>query len=1180
MKRTATIRELLDRVAWGDVDQAPALAALYSGCKPLPVLATPSTLAELAETDPAALVYGTQKLPNKAGRFIALQPWHAGRAWQTAASNEKGAAHALRWGAGVRTDRHVGALVAAGVEMDGEALEAQASHLDAIEQGTGLRFALVGKSGDTRPESIRAAGAHRDRIEAGKSLQAFFALYAVDPSDAAGVAAWRQVTRALVVLCRGDVRCVDLARLFREPSVRAASDGRVRLQTTLRAEPVAYDVADVAERLADLADDWGVDLEGGWNALQWADQAATAAKAAERKGHAELAAELRQGAADATATLQIPIGGEQLLGKGREVGRATGERGGEVLRGVGEHYGRGTLPRDVPVRARRDGREETRPFTAWRDVMRPGERLRAWAPTEAGEHHTSGDKAGTSRAQTSGVLHCDEQGRLSLACHVGQVVWFPERPRDPALHPVRLPDEGESPYLDELDLAAHPVWILSADTGTGKTHSLARCVAGLRRDGYAVLVVSPRVSLCCAVADTFQIRLYSDESGEAEIWGGDGFVVCVNSLAKRIAEVPGSKVALVIEESEQVVSALFGGTIAPISKDRGDSAPEIITTLQNIAEFADVVVCADAFAGDRTGVLCHVLRPDDKPRYVHKGRRRPPPTRWWCRTKEAQPGDATSAKGTMLRATLAAVRDGKRAAIACTTKDTATACAEQVKALGKRVLLYTGDSPAEHRAELADVGKAWSRERCDVVIYSPVIASGLSYDPKDPAERFDLVTMFAERVNGIGWGDQIQMLDRVRKPGEVWVWSPERADGAEPVWVPTMPQVANEIRQRGRDASVAAAAGHGLVAVAYRPVQDDPVFKLKVVNEYVQRMRSADPKTDMIAYMRSRGAVVEEYFVGTNEGANAAKAHGNVKRELREAWAEQVNQAEPLTAEEYATVERFGTDDIDARAAFEKTRTLDRFGECSAELAEKDRHGGVWRKAQTFTRAALVANGWTKAATERERAAVDARSRAAAPRRGLLAELAALTLVRKAIGDRATAALFAVLDVPAPQGQGAPSLREPLPVVADPLAELADVQWSADTLDGAALAREVVAELRALGVSRTAARAVGAHPTQIRKDPVRALGRVLASWGIRTASARCAVTGADGKRLREYAIRVDELEQWGARVDRAMRRKTGRAVLPVFGHVSLVDRWFTASTPNAQSPIKTPEVWTPPPAPP
>ena len=1124
-------------------------------------------------------------IPHKIGAFWSPQAFDAARTLRAADLYAKGARAALRSGKGARSNRNVRLLLAVAVESDCGTKRAQADMIDKLER-RGVRVPIVVDSGDTRPESARALRPDVN-IEGGKSLHLTIPIRAVEvgnPDHARAMA-------ALLVLIRGDLKATDPARLLRLPGVAAGTWGAkrarafcpgetVRLQTLLRADADAepWDVAELADALEAICADLGLDVAAGVEALRVAAELRLAAG----KREAGAAAVCLEAAMRCEALARVPDDVRELA----DAIGANGTRKGKGGIGSAVPYDAAELPRDAMVRALWNGEPLELPFHAWGALLSSvdlgahgtkGPRgVAAWTPTPAGLRHTTGERAGCEREAPAGTLWAVE-GRVRLACHVEGRVYVPSLPRDPAAEPPPFPAAGAPPYLAPATLASGSVTILRSDTGTGKTHWLA---GWLRR--VAGLIVTPRIAIAAeAVRRYGAIDYRSAEAREAFgkveeaqgclFDGGRRVAACINSICKiRLPDVDDGPFWLVLEESEQVAAALFGGTVPLLPEAGRAHAAKVLEALGDAARLAvesgGGVVCADAFAGDQTRALLRALLGDDvAPVEVGIARRRKIAVRFWTDQAGDDDDRATKARDAMRSALFDAARDGRRVMLACLTSREACAVAEVFASLHKRngdpvrVRLYVGDDEPHlgsiARApldELADVNRAWGPEVADVVIFSPVVSAAVSYDRTDKGAAFDIAALDAPRVPHADWTLCLQMLDRARRPGEVWIYAPERDAGC-------VVEVAGVEAYRARKVAAwkadvrADAAARGFDVEALEP-RDTGLAELAAVCEYASALRGADVAGALRAFFEARGA----RLIGCDDVAASAdaetlrKARKDARKRRKGAWGDLVCGAAPYSdaGELRQSAKRLrntrklpvGPERDAELARVESHKLRDRYGAAAVtpRLVDDDRDGKVWTRTRELVRAGLIADGMTQAATGRAGAIVEAGCSAGA-RGDAQRTIAALLLLRGTLGGATVAGLLAPLRDPDATTQGAPMLKEPMPIGdADPL----EAQWSAATLDGASCAAELWRDLARHGIDPRLLEGTGMHPGAVAADPVRATGIALRRFGIATCSTRQRQAGEGVARI--YRIDGDAWRASLALAGRRNARKRGRGVPSAF----------------------------------
>lgn len=1120
MKRAPSIRTAIGEspraTYFGDLTHEQGMAAIYAGLPSVPPVATVAVLEQL-DDDPDALCVLVNDVPAKAGKFLCVQPRRAAATLRIATSQPKGAEQSLRYGTGVRSNATTAGFCAVAVDVDHGDLADLSTLADGINLHAGRPLiSCVVLSGDARADSHRRAGVKGDR---GKGAHVFMPHQLSDDAEL-----WLQTVKLAIVLLRGDTKCTDSARMLRAPGLVGRDSKAARLQTVLMAEvpDEVPTLAELHEALCAFAEMLGLDPDDPepFAALQWAEDAERLALSPDNKARAD---QLREDAAHARSVLARPDSADELL---RQGDKRRSARAAVSAQGC-KHA---TLPRDTPVT---DAKGRTLPFWRWADDAQLQELrgLRAWAPTDAGHTHSTGE----SRQAPAATLLLQDNGTVCLYCHAEGVAWWPSKPADLALQSVELPTE--SPWVDHLPLHEARAWLLRADTGTGKTTELARLVGIAKREGWSVAVVTPRISVTAEAARRYGVRCYRDEDGPLTIWPGDGLAVCVNSLS-RVVNVLGERVLLVVEESELVAKALCGETM----RSEGWATPRnVLRQLQELASGPQsTVVMADALAGEATRALGELLRRGETFREVVKARRRTAPL------------TMLGSKAELLARLGRDVQAGKRVAVPCTRKDDANAVAELLADSGARVELFTGDSDDAQREKLADVQRWWSAEHCDAVVYTTVAGVGVDYSTDDDAQRFDAVYLIGAAVGDMGWADHEQLMARVRDPREVVTWVQQSEDVPK---VPTRAHIERKIlAQRQRImADACAAAGYDVQSPQFT---DGKLVHLHAAVEHGARVRSATPRDDLIAYYRARGApVLLPECAGDN---TAEQRHKDAIAKLADQWAEDVANAEPMSVAEYDRAKAIGTNGRDAR--FERTRLLDRFGEANGELAKADQRGAVTRSVDTLAGVALVLVCNFRAAGRRAIRAARARAggNGGSDWRSLTGYRVMLGLVRLVLGDDLATALLAPLTGAEANGE---------------LVEQ-DKGWSAGAtsngarhLQGHRLQRQWAEWLAAQPRTvRATARRMGLSPKDVGRDPCRALGLVLGKMGIRRVSS--------GK-VRTYLIDAEAWQRQCRLAQRTMRKlhaSEGVQKPRRLREILQADQGVTGRTPRREISIHTGEV--------
>ena len=1203
--RTPTVQQALaGAVLHGDISAEAGRAALFTGLPAdLPCFDTDAAGIERASTLIAAgkrvLLLGRWSIPGRVGEYWGPHPMDAGRAIRRAECHPKDVRTAFRYGKGVRGNDAVGAVLSVTVEIDGETLPRQAALLDRLDSVHGVRANLIVMSGDTRDASVaRLKLPSGVRIQLGKSLHATFTCRVAEPQNPS----YARALAALCVFLNADLAATDLGRLFRAPGVVAGEWGtqspssfrsgdQVRIQTVLRAERNAVGLDELADKVEAACKSEGYDVGEGLDALTSA--------AAMRSAASELdvgdGAALREAAARITANRCLDDEARRLL---REANVALGgsltSRSRSGVAGLIGGYGHARLPRETPVRTvMPTGVVKALPFADWaaelpelRLSSRPDGSpagLSAWAPTAAGERHREGDRAGSPRVKPAGTIWIDNDDCVHLACHVERVVYSPSRPLDPAAACPPIPAAGSSPFLKLAPFAPGSAIVLRSDTGTGKTHALCTAVSKS-----CALIVTPRISIAGEAARRYNATDYRHHDGVLRLRGSGGIrrgtatrgseriAVCVNSLGRVELPDPGQPFSLVVEESEQVAMALFGGTIPLLPDERGVSSKTVLDGLISAARAAKAsggsVIVVDATAGNLTDCLLRVMLGSaaDKAITVGIGRRRDITVRPWLVEEHGGAG-GDGARANMRAAIAREVSAGRRVAYACLTADAAHEVAAILASCDRpdgrrcRVRLYVGDDNAKLDAEvrrplsdLDNVNCEWGPEACDVVVYSPVVSAAVSYDRADDWERFDMAVLEAPTVPHASWALGVQMLDRARHVSAVWFNAPYRQ---QPAAVRELSACRRQLRQRWLADVAAVAAARGLEVSPHNPA-DNGLAELCGTREYVVGLRGSDVAQDILAYFVDRGAtVLRDHQSDPADDAWISAAARRARKMREEQWVGLVCEAEQFEDDAEFVFERddrqrlpLGAERDGVLARLNAHRHRVRYGDryVVPELVLADRNGALFTSVLELVRAGLIADGETRRAARRAIDIVGAGSEAGSTG-AVQRSVAAILLLRLLLGDRWTSALLAPLRgvVPASDGfgTGAPLLKAPLRQMAGVAAGrvpkvLRDTTWSAVELEGQASQLESAFNdaLAAHGVDAAVLRSSGFAPKDVGRRPGVAIGRALQLLGFKTRRER----EGGGARKSRYRLDTSRWQDRTTLAERLNRRSRGLAVASVF----------------------------------
>lgn len=284
--------------------------------------------------------------------------------------------------------------------------------------------------------------------------------------------------------------------------------------------------------------------------------------------------------------------------------------------------------------------------------------------------------------------------------------------------------------------------VLQARCGTGKTQIAADLFRGLRDDERGV-VLAPTRTLVHDSAPRYGVRTHDEPDVPPVIEGS--IAICGPSLHRISPAVPIE--LFVADEIEQVLAQYHGMTT--YERGRRDRF-ELIACIRR-SRFS---LLMDAGAGERTVALledCCGAEPDAL---------RPDEIVWVSvASEEKLTFRAIGTASAGLELVMDALLEGRRLAIAAMSAEFANALgpmvAEAFPAL--RLTLVTAET-VEDGLSLRDIN-AIARET-DVLIYSPVMSTGVSIDVKN---HFDQVILFS--VDGAADGlTAMQMVSRVRHP--------------------------------------------------------------------------------------------------------------------------------------------------------------------------------------------------------------------------------------------------------------------------------------------------------------------------------------------------------------------------------------------------------------------------------
>ncbi len=336
-----------------------------------------------------------------------------------------------------------------------------------------------------------------------------------------------------------------------------------------------------------------------------------------------------------------------------------------------------------------------------------------------------------------------------------------------------------TPLLGHLDPAVFDgVTFLRSPKGSGKTEWLVKVVQWCKELGKTVLLFGHRQTLLDSMATRLGMTCYyyMDAKGQRNNRPDSYYAICLDSVGKLLNTKFDEYDVVIIDESEQVISHLTGGTMRG---KRRECALKLFYYLRK----AKSVIVSDADLGAITvEAISQTVGRDTPYRFFvneYKESRCP----FYFHGDEAQ----------LVEQMVQAIREGGRHYVTTNSKTKAEALAELVyREFGeeRKALLVTSETVKQPnvqqfinhvKSEFLDYA---------VVIASPTMGTGIDITFADNAQLVDNVFGFFEtRVNT--HFDIDQQLARVRHPKAIRVWVAGQTFGFE-----TDPNV---IRQEAED---------------------------------------------------------------------------------------------------------------------------------------------------------------------------------------------------------------------------------------------------------------------------------------------------------------------------------------------------------------------------------------------
>lgn len=260
-----TVSEALQTVKIFDLKSIDFLRSITCGIPASPICTAYSgeEYRERLWGEPGALFLWTGTIPDmkpgvvsKPGEYVVANPYSCDK---TGVCTDA----MLKNGSGLVADA-ITRIAVIQVEVD-EGLDGtpmsladQAAAYDRLEAATGLRLSAIVMSGDGR-DSAKELLKGEQTLSVGKSLHAFLAIQGAHATPE-GERLRHRASSALCAALGGDYACRDRARKMRYGGRVHLKDGKLRVQTLLRAERTSYPLALVVERLEAYAASLSVDV--------------------------------------------------------------------------------------------------------------------------------------------------------------------------------------------------------------------------------------------------------------------------------------------------------------------------------------------------------------------------------------------------------------------------------------------------------------------------------------------------------------------------------------------------------------------------------------------------------------------------------------------------------------------------------------------------------------------------------------------------------------------------------------------------------------------------------------------------------------------------------------------------------------------------------------------------------
>jgi hypothetical protein len=254
--------------------------------------------------------------------------------------------------------------------------------------------------------------------------------------------------------------------------------------------------------------------------------------------------------------------------------------------------------------------------------------------------------------------------------------------------------------------------------GTGKSEAICEFIKGLP-ETTSIMYPSFRINLCAK--NYSELRSYGFSYYRDQDFNPHRAIVCLNSIFKCI---PQKKYDIIIIDEIYSVLESFS---SPLMREKKN---EIMIVFEKYIREAKRVYCLDAHLDNGLVVKpLHCLRNPDKFIY-HKNPNAHDYSNYKIYYDEYQNTESSSYLDFEKRM-IQDIDNGKKIAVMCSSKNMSDKFADLFRELfpNKKINLYNSDTDGKvKRDDFSDTMKSWGNGEVKVIIYSPTVSAGISYN--------------------------------------------------------------------------------------------------------------------------------------------------------------------------------------------------------------------------------------------------------------------------------------------------------------------------------------------------------------------------------------------------------------------------------------------------------------------